>query len=257
MITIDLSGHVVLVMGGGGSIGAQIARTSAEAGAFVIVADAHDERAHETAEEIRKTGAQAAAVQVDLTDSGSVQSCVEAAVASGGSLTGLVNAAGIWRSAPSEFMSDEMWHAMMDVNLSGVFRSSRAAVPALKSSGTGSIVNVSSTAAFVGSAESAPYSATKAGVIGYSTGLAGELASFGIRVNAICPGWVDGGFTTQALESADDPALLLETARSQHFLNRLATPTDVANAAVWLLSDFSSFVTGTALFVDGGYMVKH
>lgn len=257
MIAIDLHGHVVLVMGGGGSIGSQIARTSAEAGAFVIVADSHDDRVDETVEAIRKTGAQVAAVSVDLTDSASVEGCVKAAVAAGGSLTGLVNAAGIWRSAPSELMSDEMWHAMMDVNLSGVFRASRAAVPALKASGAGSIVNLSSTAAFVGSAESAPYSASKAGVIGYTTGLAGELASSGIRVNAICPGWVDGGFTNQALESSDDPALLLETARSQHFLNRLATPTDVANAAVWLLSDHSSFVTGTALFVDGGYMVKH
>jgi len=257
MIAIDLTDDVVLVMGGGGSIGSAVARSAGRAGARVAVADFQLEAAQAVAAELTAQGCAAIAVQVDLTDSHSVQQCMDRVVGEWGRLTALVNAAGFWSSAPSEQMTDEMWHAMMDVNLTGVFRACRAAVPALKAAGSGSIVSLSSVAAFAASAESAPYSATKAGVIGYTTGLSGELAPHGIRVNAICPGWVDGGFTHQALATSADPAALRTAANGQHLLGRMATPDDVANAAVWLMSDLASFVTGTALLVDGGYMAKH
>ena len=257
MISIDLTDDVVLVMGGGGSIGSAIARNAGRAGARVAVADFQLEAAQAVAAELTAQGCTAIAVQVDLTDSRSVQQCVDRVVGEWGRLTALVNAAGFWSSAPSEHMTDEMWHAMTNVNLTGVFHACRAAVPALKAAGSGSIVSLSSVAAFTASAESAPYSATKAGVIGYTTGLSGELAPNGIRVNAICPGWVDGGFTHQALATSADPAALRTAANRQHLLGRMATPDDIANAAVWLLSDLASFVTGTALLVDGGYMAKH
>jgi len=257
MIAIDLTDDVVLVMGGGGSIGSAIARGAGRAGARVAIADFQVEAAQAVAAELTAQGYAAIAVQVDLTDSHSVQQCIDRVVGEWGRLTALVNSAGFWSSAPSEQMTDEMWHAMMDVNLTGVFRACRAAVPALKAAGSGSIVSLSSVAAFAASAESAPYSATKAGVIGYTTGLSGELAPNGIRVNAICPGWVDGGFTHQALATSADPAALRTAANGQHLLGRMATPDDIANAAVWLMSDLASFVTGTALLVDGGYMAKH
>jgi len=257
MIAIDLTDDVVLVMGGGGSIGSAIARTAGRAGARVAVADSQLDAAQAVAAELTSQGHAAIAVQVDLTDSHSVQLCVDRVVGEWGRLTALVNAAGLWSSAPSEQMTDAMWHAMMDVNLTGVFRATRAAVPALKAAGSGSIVSLSSVSAFAASAESAPYSATKAGVIGYTTGLSGELAPHGIRVNAICPGWVDGGFTHQALATSADPAALRTAANGQHLLGRMATPDDIANAAAWLISDLASFVTGTALLVDGGYIAKH
>jgi len=257
MIAIDLTNDTVLVMGGGGSIGSAIARTAARAGARVAVADFRLQTAQRAVDEIAADGGSAVALEVDLTDSASVQQCVDRAVAEWGSLNSLVNAAGFWSSAPSETMTDEMWHAMMEVNLTGVFRASRAAVPALKAAGCGAIVSLSSVAAFAASAESAPYSASKAGVIGYTAGLSGELAPHGIRVNAICPGWVDGGFTHNALAKSADPDALRALANSKHLLGRMATPDDIANAAVWLLSDLATFVTGTALLVDGGYTAKH
>lgn len=257
MIPIDLTNDVILVTGAAGSIGSAIADAAAIAGAAVVVADLSRDHAERVAARLVTRGDRAIAVDVDLTDTDSVNRCIERSVAHWGGLTGLVNAAGLWSSAASESMTDQMWQGMMDVNLTGVFRASRAAVPALKAAGSGSIVNIASVAAFAASAESAPYSASKAGVIGYTTGLAGELAPHRVRVNAICPGWVDGGFTHQALASSDDPAALTATANAQHLLGRMASPTDVAHAAVWLLSDLASFVTGTALFVDGGYMAKH
>ena len=257
MIAIDLTDDVVLVMGGGGSIGSAIARAAGRAGARVAVADFKFEAAQAVAGEIAALGSATIALQVDLTDSESVRHCVDRAVGEWGRLTALVNAAGFWSSAPSEQMTDEMWHAMMEVNLTGVFRASRAVVPALKTAGSGSIVSLSSVAAFAASADSAPYSATKAGVIGYTMGLSGELAPQGIRVNAICPGWVDGGFTHQVMATAVDPAALRASADAQHLLGRMATPDDIANAAVWLISDLASFVTGTALLVDGGYTARH
>lgn len=257
MIAIDLSEDVVLVMGGGGSIGSAIARASSSAGARVAVADSNLVKAQTVAAEIRSAGGQCEAFLVDLADSESIRACVNSVVELWGQLTGLVNAAGLWRSAPSEQMTDEMWVAMMDVNFTGVFRASREAVPHLKTAGRGSIVNISSVAAFAASAESAPYSASRAGVIGYSTGLSGELAPFGVRVNTICPGWVDGGFTHNALAKSADPEALRAMASEKHLLGRMASPADIGNAAAWLLSDLASFVTGTTLFVDGGYMAKH
>lgn len=257
MIAIDLKDDVVVVMGGAGSIGAAIARTAARAGARVAVADFQLEAAQRLADEITASGFSAIAVQVDLTDSESVVSCIDHVIERWGSLSSLVNAAGFWSSAPSEQMTDEMWSSMMEVNLTGVFRASRAAIPALKAAGSGSIVSLSSVAAFAASTDSAPYSATKAGVIGYTMGLSGELAPHGIRVNAICPGWVDGGFTHQVMATSADPEALRAFANSQHLLGRMATPDDIANAAVWLISDLASFVTGTALLVDGGYTAKH
>lgn len=257
MIAIDLSKDVVLVMGGGGSIGSAIARAASSAGARVAVADSNFEKAESVASEIRATGGQGEPFHVDLADSESIRTCVNSVVDRWGQLTSLVNAAGLWRSAPSEQMTDEMWVAMMDVNFTGVFRASREAVPHLKAAGRGAIVNISSVAAFAASAESAPYSASRAGVIGYATGLSGELAPFGVRVNTICPGWVDGGFTHNALAKSADPEALRALANGKHLLGRMASPTDIGNAAAWLLSDLASFVTGTALFVDGGYMAKH
>lgn len=257
MIAIDLSDDVVLVMGGAGSIGAAVARTAARAGARVTVADRDVHAAQLVADEIEAAGGQAIAVGVDLTDTASVELCLQQSLTAWGRLSSLVNAAGLWRSAESENMTDDMWHSMMEVNLTGVFRATRAAVPALRENGKGAVISLASVAAFAASGESAPYSASKAAVIGYTAGLSGELAPHGIRVNAIAPCWVDGGFTHNALADAADPDALRQFADSQQLFGRMATPEDVANAVVWMLSDLASFVTGTTLLVDGGYTVKH
>lgn len=256
MKTLDLSNDVILVTGGAGSIGSAISLELAEAGAAVVVADRDLEAASIVALQIVENGGSAVSAPLDLGSSSSVESAVSEAISQFGSLTGLVNAAGVLRTGDLPSMSDDDWDVMMNVNVSGIFRATRAIAPHLKSTGRGSIVNLSSVSAFIGSGDGAAYTASKGAVLSFTIGTAGELAPFGIRVNAVCPGWVDGGFTHQAMEQSDDPAALAAYARQLHPLGRMASPRDVANAVVWLMSSDASFVTGTSLFVDGGFMVQ-
>lgn len=256
MKIIDLSADVVLVTGAAGSIGGAIARELAVAGARVIVADIHAEACADVAAEIRDAGGAAFPAAVDVRDTGSVDRGIRAGVSELGPLTGLVNVAAVLRTGRLDEMPEESWDEIMDINVGGTYRSTKAVLPFFRQSGRGSIVNLASVAAFGGSDDGSAYSATKGAVLSFTYSTAGELAPEGFRVNAICPGWVDGGFTAQAMSALEHPEALAETARRMHYLGRMATPGDVANAAVWLLSDQASFVTGTALFVDGGYMIK-
>jgi NAD(P)-dependent dehydrogenase (short-subunit alcohol dehydrogenase family) len=142
------------------------------------------------------------------------------------------------------------------VNVKGVFLAYKYAVPLMKAAGGGAIVNLSSVSALVGTSNSFAYHTSKGAVLSLSYATAQELAPFNIRVNAICPGWVDGGFTHQVMRSLSDPQPLFQAARDAHLLGRMARPDEVAEAALFLASSAASFITGTALFVDGGFMVK-
>jgi NAD(P)-dependent dehydrogenase (short-subunit alcohol dehydrogenase family) len=255
MKTISLEGETVLITGGAGSIGAAIARDAARAGAQVIVADLSFEAAERVADEIKEAGGTARAVRMDVRSSASVDEVVSTLSEEGFLVTGLVNAAGILRTGNLAAMTDEAWHEIVDVNVTGTFRTTRAVAPLLQARGRGSIVNISSVSAFIGSSEGAAYTSTKGAVLSFTYGTAGELAPYGIRVNAVCPGWVDGGFTHQAMASSDDPTALSEMARRLHPLGRMAAPADVADAVTWLMSPLASFVTGVPIFVDGGFMV--
>lgn len=257
MKSIDLSTDVVLVTGAAGSIGSAIARELAVAGARVIVADVHEELCEAVAATIQDAGGVAFPAVIDVRDSSSISRGIRAGVSELGPLSGLVNVAAVLRIGRIDIMPEEAWDEIMDINVGGTYRSTKSALPFFRESGRGSIVNISSVAAFGGSDDGSAYASTKGAVLSFTYATAGELSHEGFRVNAICPGWVEGGFTAQAMSELDHPEELAETARRMHYLGRMAKPEDVANAAVWLLSDQASFVTGTALFVDGGYMVKH
>ena len=201
-------------------------------------------------------GASVIAVPADITNSDQVSSAVSTAVQHFGGLTSLVNAVGILRQGRIDEMLETDWDDLMAVNVKGVFLACKYAVPHLKASGGGTVVNLSSVSAYVGSNGSFAYTASKGAVSSLTFGIAQELGAFGIRVNAICPGWVDAGFTHHAMSLAPDPSVLEEQARNAHVLGRMASPDEVAKAAVFLSSSASSFVTGTSLFVDGGFMIK-
>lgn len=256
MISLDLTDQTVCITGASGSLGRAAALNVARAGGNVVACDLDPEPLEGLVRDIETFGGNALACVTDVTVSDSLAAAMESGAHHFGGLTGLVNAAGILRTGQLATMSEQDWHAMFNVNVTGTYLSSQAIVPFLKAGGSGSIVNVSSVSAFIGSDEGFAYSATKGAVLSFTYGIAGELASSGIRVNAVCPGWVSGGFTQQAMDASDDPESLVKTAQSLHYLGRMASPEDVANAIVWLLSPLSSFVTGTSLFVDGGYMVK-
>ncbi len=252
----QLNGQVVLVTGAAGGIGSSIAEHFVAAGAAVALLDRAGQPLSQLEARLQALGGQVLAVPADITDSDQVLGAVQTAVAHFGGLTTLVNAVGLLRQGLVDEMLESDWDDLMAVNVKGVFLACKYAVPAIKAAGGGSITNLSSVSAFVGSSGSFAYSASKGAVLSLTFGLAQELAPFGIRVNAVCPGWVDAGFTHQAMKSANDPTILLEQAKNAHVLGRMAKASEIADAVIFLSSKTASFITGTNLNVDGGFMIK-
>ena len=256
MKTIDLSRGMVFVTGGGGSIGGAIAKEVAAAEGKVAVADFNLAAAQRVVDEITASGGIARAYQIDVTSKNSIEQVFKQSLNDLGPMIGLVTAAAILRTGSLASQSEEGWREIMSVNVDGTFLAVQAAVPHLTQT-KGSVVTLASVAAFIGSDEGAAYTTTKGAILSFTYAAAGDLAPSGVRVNAVSPGWVDGGFTHQAMSESDNPQELVNTAKNLHYLGRMAEPSDVANAVVWLLSDQAAFVTGTSLLVDGGYMIKH
>ncbi|MDX2005484.1 MAG: SDR family NAD(P)-dependent oxidoreductase [Meiothermus sp.] len=253
---MELEKKVALIVGAAGGIGSAIARLFAQEGAAVLLADRDTTALGALEAELAASGYQAKALELDLTQSSSVEAGVAAGVAAFGGIDLNVNAAGLLRVGRIDEMSEDDWDLLMSVNVRGVFLTLKHVVPHLKTAGGGVVVNLASVSAFVGADGGSAYHASKGAVHSLSLALAQELAPFGIRVNSLCPGWVDAGFTRQALRESTDPAGVQAAARSAHLLGRMATPKEVAQGALFLASPRASFVTGSGLFIDGGFMVK-
>lgn len=252
----QLADQVAIITGGAGGIGSAITRLFAVEGSVVAILDVPTSAGEALVSDLSTTGKSAVFLPTDVTKSSQVAQSVDAVLRAFGKVTILVNAVGVLRQGRVDVMSEDDWDIMMDVNVKGVFLATKYVVPALKEAGGGSIVNLSSVSAFIGSDGSFAYTTTKGAVQSFTYGIAQELAPFNIRVNALCPGWVDTGFTHQAMRTADDPAALVDLAKRSHALGRMAQPEEVAQGALFLVSRAASFVTGTSLFVDGGFMIK-
>ena len=256
MKTINLSGGLVLVTGGAGAIGRAIAIDAAAAGAAVAVCDSNQDAAETVAATIRNQGGVALAFPIDVRNHDDVVATTEQAVDQLGCLRGLVTAAGVLHTGPLAEQNSSDWHELMAVNVNGTFHAVQAAIPHLAAS-RGAIVTLGSVSAFIGSSDGGAYTTSKGAVLSFTYAAAGELANRGIRVNNVAPGWVDGGFTHQALRASPEPEALRAKAKHLHPLGRMAMPSDVAHAVTWLLSDQAGFITGSMLLVDGGFMVQH
>lgn len=244
-----LNGKVAIITGAASGIGKATAILFAEHGAKIVVADINKDGGKETVADIQDEGNDAIFVKTDVTVKSDTEQMVEQTIASYGKLDILLNNAGIAMRLPVAELSEEDWHRCLDVNLTGVFLCSKAAIPAMQNNGCGSIINLSSIYGIVGADVRAAYVASKGAVTNLTRGMALDYASDNIRVNCICPGFVETPLVAGVVKTPEEYQKLAD----KHPLRRLAKPKEIAYGALYLASDESAFVTGIALPIDGGY----
>jgi NAD(P)-dependent dehydrogenase (short-subunit alcohol dehydrogenase family) len=250
---MKLEGRAAVVTGAAQGIGEGIAVELAREGAAVLVSDVDEEGAAAVAARIVDEGGRAVAARCDVSAEAEVRDLVQRATAELGGLDVYVNNAAIGVYTPVTETSVEDFDRCLGVNLRGVFLGIKHAGLAMHATGKGgSIVNIASVHSVQNVGGTAPYAASKGGVAALTRASAIDLASSGVRVNAICPGWVDTPLIRGIFDADDDPAGARAAVERRQLLGRLGTPAEIGRAAVYLAGDDSSYVTGTLLFVDSG-----
>jgi NAD(P)-dependent dehydrogenase (short-subunit alcohol dehydrogenase family) len=249
----QLKGKVALVTGGGSGIGRATALTFAREGAKVVVADIEVDGGQATARMIEAAEGEAVFVEVDVSQAAAVKAMVSQAIETYGRLDCAFNNAGILGSmgAATADYPEEAWHQVIGINLTGVWLCMKYEIQQMLKQKGGAIVNTASVMGLVGSGNPA-YGASKHGVVGLTKSAALSYSQEGIRVNAVCPGFID----TPLLEPLLGNPQVVADIIARHPIGRLGQPEEVAETVVWLCSDAASFVTGHAMVVDGGYVAK-
>lgn len=245
-----LLGRSILVTGGANGIGRAVSLLCAEAGAAVTVTDVDVDAGKQVADEINRKGGQGQFVRLDVSEEAQHHVAVAEAVRAFGKLDGACNAAGMaFQGRPMHQIDPDFWERCYAINLRSVFFATRAQVPAMLAAGTGSIVNIASTAAIAAFPTGAEYCATKGGVVAATRAAALDYAKSGIRVNSVLPGPVRTAMLQKQMDAFEG---LEESIIASCPMGRFAAEDEIAYAIRWLLSDEASFVTGSTIAVDGG-----
>ncbi len=245
--------RTVVITGGAAGIGAGIALRFAEAGDAVAILDIDGPGARRMAESLPR-GLRALAIRMDVADEAQVEAAIDRTAAELGPPDVLINNAGIEVSGSVTDLTAADWDRQIGVNLRGVFLTSKYVIQAMAGKG-GAIVNISSVHGFVSYSGCAAYDATKAGIIGLTRAMALDHGPAGIRVNAICPGYIDTPLMERWLASAPNREATMRQVLACHPMGRIGTPRDVAEAAFFLASEAASFISGTTLVVDGAMSI--
>jgi NAD(P)-dependent dehydrogenase (short-subunit alcohol dehydrogenase family) len=255
-VTLRLDRKVALITGAGSGIGRAIALRFAQEGADVVVVDWKPEAGKETVRMVQAEGGNALYVEADVSQEADAKNMVEAAVAAYGRLDILCNNAAIqvFGTIPDTPGAD--WHKVMDVNLKSVYLGCKYAIPQMIAQGGGSVVNTSSILGLVGDPDLPAYGATKGGILAMTAAMAQAHGKQNVRVNSICPGDVATPLVLEYFDQFSDPEEARNRVASEYALGRIAEPEEIANVALFLASDESSFVTGTYIVVDGGLTHK-
>jgi NAD(P)-dependent dehydrogenase (short-subunit alcohol dehydrogenase family) len=251
-----LHGKVAIVTGGGQGVGEGISLRLAEEEAEVVIADAREEAGECVAADIRAAGGSAVAIQADVTSGESVVALMGSVVERFGRIDVLCNNAGVGHLRSILEEDDAGYDRIMDVNVRGIYHCCKHALPAMLEQGSGSIVNVGSVASFVGFPRDTVYCASKGAVIMLTKQLALEYAASGVRVNAVCPGFIETPDFRRYVAESGDPESAFAEVVALHPMGRIGKPKEIADGVVYLASDESSFVTGLPLVIDGGLLTR-
>ena len=242
----DLSDKVVIVTGASQGIGRTMATVFAESGANVVCVARSEKKIEELSMEIKSQGGLAIPAVCDISDGDSFSRTIKSVVDQFGKLDVLVNNAGITRDALLMRMNESRWDEVIQTNLKGAFFGMKAAIRPMMKNKFGRIISISSVVGFTGNPGQANYCASKSGIIGFTKSLALEVASRGITVNAIAPGFISSAMTDKLTEDQREKII------SNIPVNRLGTPKDVANAVIFLAKEDSSYITGNTIHINGG-----
>ncbi|TLS35864.1 SDR family NAD(P)-dependent oxidoreductase [Pseudalkalibacillus caeni] len=245
-----LKGKSAIITGGASGIGEYTVRDMVKEGANVLIADINDEMGEKLAAELNTEQTNVIYQHVDVSNEQDIEAMVNRAVNEFGKLDIIFSNAGIGAMSPTTDLPYEEWKKVISINLDGVFLCAKHAIKAMQQSGGGSVINCASILGHVGQAATASYTAAKGGVVNLTRALAVEYAKENIRVNAVCPGYIETPLLNELDEAMKNHLISL------HPMGRLGKPEEIAKAVTFLASEDASFVTGANLLVDGGYTAQ-
>jgi NAD(P)-dependent dehydrogenase (short-subunit alcohol dehydrogenase family) len=256
MNQIDLNGHVAVVTGGAQGIGRAVVERLRADGASVVFLDVDAARGEELASTFDRENSRVEFRNCDIADESQVAAAFQATLERHGRVDVLVNNAGINAHFDAAAMTLEEWEHVFAIDLRGPWLCSKYALPSMREARGGSIVNIASIHAFLTTPGMFPYAAAKSGLLGLTRNLALDEARYGIRVNAVCPGFVETRLVEDWLESQPDPVAARREVLEAHPLGRIGKPAEIASLIAFLVSDEASFITGASLLIDGGLSAR-